>query len=350
MVLAAAGIGMRKINYRVFLPVIFVTVIFSYFVTQSWNRPRILIYHSGEPKLNEVAEFDRGIKRSFANYSNYNIETHYMHIWYDHQHLDHKQEARRARTVIERFRPDVLLLVGDEAQEYIGKNYINHPKIKIVFSHITKEPKEFGYDKANNVTGQTDIIPFSTVEHLLNDVYRPSKKKLMLLANHTFKAQSLQGQIDEYDWKRYKVLPAQFVHTFKQWQDVVLAAPKQAGVLFLGYIFGLTDENGNEVSEQDVISWTVEHAKLPVFGLSAAIVKAGGPFAIDISGYSSAKVAAKICRKLLHQGIEPDKLGIRRVRQFDLYIDESAFAQNAPGAVIPWHFRVIAMNGENVDP
>jgi len=57
--------------------------------------------------------------------------------------------------------PDVLIAVDDNAQKYAAKYFVNHPRIKIVFSGINGSVQPYGYDTANNVTGILERNPFA---------------------------------------------------------------------------------------------------------------------------------------------------------------------------------------------
>ena len=78
-----------------------------------------------------------------------------------------KKIAIVSKRVIDQFKPNVIIAVDDDAQEYVAKYYNNDPKIKIVFSGVNGTREQYGFDKVNNVTGILERVP---VEGLVDTV------------------------------------------------------------------------------------------------------------------------------------------------------------------------------------
>ena len=65
-------------------------------------------------------------------------------------------EARRA---IDRFKPDVLIAVDDEANSLVAQHYVGRPEPRILYLSIDQPPASYGYAGAPNATGSPSRCP-----------------------------------------------------------------------------------------------------------------------------------------------------------------------------------------------
>ena len=54
---------------------------------------------------------------------------------------------------IDRWQPDVVIAVDDDAQEFVTRHYVNHPRIRIVFAGVNGGIEPYGFVGAANVAG-----------------------------------------------------------------------------------------------------------------------------------------------------------------------------------------------------
>ena len=63
-----------------------------------------------------------------------------------------KRTGAEARAIIEDWRPDLVYVSDDNAQQYVTRHYLNDD-IPFVFSGVNDAPSKYGFDHAENITG-----------------------------------------------------------------------------------------------------------------------------------------------------------------------------------------------------
>jgi ABC-type uncharacterized transport system substrate-binding protein len=66
------------------------------------------------------------------------------------------QAGLRAKAVVEKFRPDVLIASDDNAQQYLVAPFLKDTDLPIVFCGVNKHPADYGYPRSN-VTGMGEV-------------------------------------------------------------------------------------------------------------------------------------------------------------------------------------------------
>ena len=109
-------------------------------------------YHAGYEWTDGVG---RGIRQGLAD------SGAELKVW----HMDTKRNSseaygleigRRARTVIQKYQPDVVIASDDNAQKYLVVPYLKNTDLPIVFCGVNKVPADYGYP-SSNVTGMREV-------------------------------------------------------------------------------------------------------------------------------------------------------------------------------------------------
>jgi ABC transporter substrate binding protein len=295
-----------------------------------WNasKPRILILQSYDPEYVWSRELDVGIRRVLEGKAGYSIRHHYM---------DTKRHASRdfliraginARRVVDEWRPDLVIAVDDDAQEYVMKNYVDHPGIRIVFAGLNGEITPYGYDRARNATGILERIPWHAIKDaLLASDLRRTKRDLRLLhiGDNSQSALEDAGDLKKFHWAPLKVAAIRHVGTFGEWKAQVEQAAREADVLLIGNYRLLAVSPGSKelVDPKEVVAWTEKHSKLPLIGFKVAYGEEGGSLAISASPYEQGEVAARMALRILEKNVAPKDVPIESSRQFVVSVQEA---------------------------
>ena len=147
---------------------LFVTVV----ILHKRHSPRILIIHSYHAEYSWVKEENDGVARFLGKHPEVNVRWHYMDLK-NHTDPDFQRAAAHiATSTIERWRPDVLVIFDDIAQELVGTRYVNHPRIKLVFGGVNAAPEKYRYRGAANVTGILERKPLQAIDDTIRMLWR----------------------------------------------------------------------------------------------------------------------------------------------------------------------------------
>ncbi len=154
-----------KKNRRFAGAAVFIAILVATIIYHNAHKPRLLILHSYDEGYPWVRDINAGLKRVLNS-----KENRYFVRWYyldtkRHPEAGYKKNAGLvARRMIDDWRPDVIIAMDDDAQEYVAKYYRNKPGISVVFGGVNEEPETYDYQKAVNVTGILERLPLEVVK------------------------------------------------------------------------------------------------------------------------------------------------------------------------------------------
>jgi ABC-type uncharacterized transport system substrate-binding protein len=285
------------------LKLTFIVLFCTFVIIHKKNSPRIMIIHSYHADYSWVKEESEGIMRIFSKHPEINLRWHYMDL---KQHQD--EDFRRSTTsttinAIQRWRPDILIIFDDIAQELVGMKYINHPHIKIIFSGVNDVPEKYHYDTADNVTGVLERKPLKTVDDTIDMLWKARgmterQPRALLLGDSSFdfSAGLMEYEPRNFKWTHVQWLKPVIADTFEEWKQLVFRAPASADFILVSDYRQLHKEAGSKefVTPTEVIQWTVANAKIPMLGLTTAVTQDGGMMGIATAGYEQGTLAAKM--------------------------------------------------------
>jgi hypothetical protein len=139
------------------------------------NRPRIMVIHSYDPTMDSVKDFDKGAKKILEQEIEPLAQNYYMNMLNKNAIKQKISAGDEAKAAIDRFRPKILIAVGDEAQEFAAKFYVGKKKIRVIFAGVKGDIQKFGYDPGKNVGGITEVPQIQELNTLINNMF-PGKK------------------------------------------------------------------------------------------------------------------------------------------------------------------------------
>ena len=98
------------------------------------TKPRILVLHSASPDSTWVREVDRGMRQALdRNRRPLSVEWNYLGIDSPAAQSRANGAQAQARRAIARFNPDVLIVVDDEANFLVAREYVGRARPSILY-------------------------------------------------------------------------------------------------------------------------------------------------------------------------------------------------------------------------
>jgi len=214
--------------------------------------------------------------------------------------------GKEARDLIKTWKPDLVYTNDDNAQQYVGKYYVNQ-SLPFVFSGVNADPQEYGFWGSKNITGILEQEhSIETLKFLKEIVPKVSRIAVIVDDDPTW-----GGVIKRIKERAAIHLPGiefvsfDAVHTFKEYQERVREYQKKVDALGLLGIHTFKDGKGENVPWQEVLGWTAMNSQLPDFSFWKDRVPYGTLCVVYVSGYEQGLAAGKIARGILAEGKSP---------------------------------------------
>ncbi|MEJ2201854.1 MAG: ABC transporter substrate binding protein [Desulfuromonadaceae bacterium] len=286
----------------------------------SWQRPSILVLHSYDGDYAWTREVDMGLSRILDAQNWARVGTYYMKtkISKDPDYL--RRAGLAARRAIDTAAPDVLIAVDDAAQELAAKYYVNHSDMQIVFAGVNGGTEAYGYPGAANVTGILERKPVAAIIECLRflEPDRSGRVRVMLLCDRSYSATSDADYLLSSDWGDIDFRGARRVDSLPEWQQAVAELAGTIDYLLVGGYRQLSDPDrgGGLAPAAEVMSWTENHAAMPVIGINVFNVEDGAMLAVGVSPFEQGEVAAEMALKLVQSGQPAVELPVRTSQQY----------------------------------
>jgi ABC-type uncharacterized transport system substrate-binding protein len=221
-----------------------------------------------------------------------------------------EKKGKEARALADSWKPDLIFTSDDDAQEYFAKYYVNSDT-KLVFSGVNKEPKAYGYDKANNVTGVLEHEHFAASVRLLRAVV-PTVKRMVVVLDDSPMWDPVVVRMKESlsEIPDVKIVGWHTVRTFEEYKRKMAEFPATADAVALIGIFNFKGRDGKNVPYQDVLRWTAENSILPDLGFWIDRVHFGTLVAVTVSEREQGLAAGRLARAILVDGRSPSSLAM----------------------------------------
>ena len=304
--------------------VLFLICSLIFFTYASLQKPRVLILHSYSTSFAWVRDINVGIQRVLAKQP-YKIQYHYMDTKRNPNPEYKAKAAEVAKQNIIDWEPNVIIAVDDNAQSLVAKEFINNPKIKIVFTGVNAEPEAYGYNTASNVSGLLERIPFDSIKEAFVQILPKDRRRIVHYSDSSPTSDAVHLEMDSFNWKPIELIEHVKLETFEEWQQAILTADRKADFLFLTHYHTLkrSAEDPAIVPPQEVMEWTMANSPLPDIGCWGFYVDDGGMLALGVSPYEEGDVAAQMAVDILEHDRPSPELGIKTSRLYVAYARES---------------------------
>lgn len=314
---------------------IFLILLCGYLFYVNLNRKTILVLHSYDEDYSWVRDVNFGIQRVLGDKKNIRIFHHYMDTK-THPETAYKIKAGTiARRVVDYIKPDIVLASDDDAQEYVMTHYKNHEKMQIVFLSVNAKPELYGYDKASNVTGVLERIPYEAVKSIVESiaVQRGIKPpyRVIHISDQSGIVQHDDTNMHEYShWAPVKLLKSNLVRTFDEWKNAIRNSADIADIILISN-YRKVYENEQEkvlVPFKEVIEWSYKNALLPLIGINGFVCEDGAALAVATSPIEQGEISAKIALALLSGDLKAKDIPYQHSAFPMIYIDEQRFKES----------------------
>lgn len=300
------------------------------------EKPRVLVLHSYDANYPWCRDVTTGINRVLAK-KTYSVRWYYMDAK-RHPGKESKENAGKgARALIDSWRPDVVIAVDDDAQEYAAKYYVNRKDIRIVFSALNGGHDIYGYHKATNVTGILERKWYPAVKDAMLTIYPNGCKsgpvRVMNIGDTSESVQKDEKFLKAFGWSPVILVESRLVNTMGEWKKAVKDANAKADFIITDNYRKLLKEEGERALTKpgDVIHWTMKNTTIPLIGTNGFIVEDGGMLAIATSPFEQGEVAAKMAVQIVDQHVAPKDIPVVSTKQFVVYMNKKKLSERGIG-------------------
>lgn len=239
-------------------------------------KPRILVLHSGAEGSRWVEQVDRGMRQALAqNRRPVSVEWNYLGVAAPATGRRAAEAAAEARRAIERFKPDILIAVDDEANTLVAQDYVGREQPRILYVSIDRPPADYGYADAPNVSGIAEQLPWKALRENLIQLFPGRESTMAILGVDGVTDRAELAQLTAFDWGPVRVGETALVATADAWRDFV-GRVSQADVLLVLSTQDLPDAGGTAVTAAEISAWTQSNARPLPIGLQVDFVADGG--------------------------------------------------------------------------
>ncbi|WP_446012035.1 ABC transporter substrate-binding protein [Candidatus Electrothrix sp.] len=304
----------------------FVTILIMFLVITNLSKPRIFVLHSYNLDFSWTRDINTGIERILKD-KPYSIRWHYMDTKRNPS-AEYKDKAGKiAVNAIKQWNPNIIITVDDNAQKYVAVHFKNSKSINIVFTGVNAEPKAYGFEKATNVTGVLERIPFQEFKEIFVQILPENKRRIVHISDASVTSQSIHEELTDVQWNPLKLVKSFQCETFEEWKQAIKKANKIGDILLVTHYHTILDKNGKTMNPSKVLEWTSPRLKIPDIGCWGFFVEDGGMMSVAVSPYEQGEEAAKMAVKIIEEKTPPNEIDVKINNLYVVYLRGSSLAE-----------------------
>ncbi len=217
--------------------------------------------------------------------------------------------ATKALSIIEQFRPDVIIASDDNAQKYLVVPYLKETSIPIVFCGVNWDIKHYGYP-GSNITGMIEVDLAQQMYDLMKS-YAKGRKIGFLSGNvdaernmvQIYNKRFFHGQLKPY-----------LVESMAEFKHAFLQAQQDVDMLYIYNYTGIKDWEPNEAE-----LFLSRHTRIPTGSHNDFMA----PFVTFVAAKSlleHGRYAAQTALRIL-SGVPPDEIAVTENKEVELYVN-----------------------------
>lgn len=266
------------------------------------SRPKIMIMHSYDPTMDIVKDFDTGVKKALENEIEPLVQNYYLNMVNKNTVKKKVDAGLEARISVNRFKPDILIAVGDEAQEFVAQFFLENKDIKIIFAGVKGDIKKFKYDVGKNVGGVIEIPQIQELNTLMCMMF-PEKKhiKVAHLGDTSTIVNLTENILMHYSWENVKFQDSVKVEDAKNFKRAVTQLNDRCDMLLISSYKGLKTSliSDDEIISDEIMQWVLENTTIPIISTLGYAVEEGAGAAIVSSAYEQGMLAMNLALEML---------------------------------------------------
>lgn len=229
-----------------------------------------------------------------------------------HQSAPEEQErnGRRARQLVDEWKPDLVFTSDDDAVRLVTRYYINKPT-PFVFCGVNLTAKEHGIEGARNITGVLEREHILETIHLMQAL-KPGVRRIQLFSDNASYWPQVIGRIRALarDQRDFELVGVDQPLAYAEFQRLVLANPAKADAYLILGNFNFKDAKGADVPYPLLQRWLVENSKVPDMSFWEDRMFHGTLAGVTVSGFEQGQAAGKLAREILLKHRSPGSLPI----------------------------------------
>ena len=318
------------------------------------HRPRLLIIHSHSSETAQALTINRGLRDELRNKTHFSVRWYYSGLNAIPNRAQAEVQALRVRKLVDTWKPDVILAVGDEVQDYVTRHYANDNKIQIVYCAVHEDVEPYGLAHATNATGTLMLPPLAALRELLVNLgwqIGPDKPlRVLHLADKSDDVIDDGAYMVHHDWGNVNFVGNAYQGTFEDWKMAVKDAATRADIILTSDYSELyrSAADPSLVPAKEVIAWTLDHAKIPVIGTRSQFVWDGGMLAVGASLYQQGREATNKAIQLLEKRTSIARIPPSFPSEFVVAANESKLKEQ--NIKLPDIYKALARASNNYFP
>lgn len=220
-------------------------------------------------------------------------------------------KVEQAEAIIKNWQPDLLYTNDDNAQKYVAQNHVG-TALPIVFSGVNRDPSEYNFLGAKNVTGVMEYEHVVPSINLLRSITKDVKRIAVIIdSDPTWKGVVARIRAELEHVPDIEVTDWILIRTLDEYKETIEVLQKRVDAIALLGIFNIKDESGEDVDYETILKWTAENSQLPDFSFWESRVDRGTLSAVAVSGYEQGYLAGEMARQILHDKVSPSAISVR---------------------------------------
>ena len=217
-----------------------------------------------------------------------------------------KAAAQQATELMAQWQPDLVYTNDDVAQAEFTVRHLNSAT-PIVFSGVNKDPADYGFDKAKNVTGVLEREHFLGTLSLLRDIRPRTRLRIAIVVDDDPMWVGVSARIRGDLARRSDVEVAEWLQprTLDEYKTRMLELQDKVDAVGLLGIFRFAKADGKMADYEEVQRWNVENSRLPDFSFWDTRVERGTLCAMTVDGVEQGRLAGRMARRILVDKVSP---------------------------------------------
>jgi ABC-type uncharacterized transport system substrate-binding protein len=257
---------------------------------------RVLVVHSYHMGYEWTAGVTRGLRRSLPGQS-VQIETVYLDSKRRPEPAEVQAHATAVLESIHQWQPDVVILVDDNAQRYVGQPLLGEGGPPIVFCGVNGEIADYGYKNQATVTGVLER-PHAHEALAFLQLQCPDVERVAIL---TDASPTSRGALKHMQSQLSPEAIASIATpvTLSEWKEAVAKAQHEADALYVYTHHVVRGDNGEVVVPREVMRQTVAASDIPVMAAFSFSIDDGALCGVVESSIEQGELAGSMARQIL---------------------------------------------------
>lgn len=293
------------------------------------DRKRVLVLHSYHEDYVWLKDVNKGILSGFAEErfspdKNIVVEHFYMDTKRNTSEQWKLEIAQKAMKKIESWQPHVVIATDDNAQKYVVAK-MKDSGVNFVFLGVNADPVDYHYINSNEnpggtISGSIERARFEQSVRLLKRL-APDARRIAIVSDDGTTGQLVVNRVLEQAGQLgIEIVASRRIGRFSEWKNYVREVQDYADALLVVVYFTLKDDQGNPVSGDEVLNWTINNSKIPDIGFWSWAVEGGLLCSEAISGYQQGHYAATVASYVL-MGQSPGDFPVDKPQRGELCIN-----------------------------